>query len=90
MNDAVTVNDEQRTARAFIGFLSNAFGYDQSLPSQDSYAINQPRQYQTIGPRGLVAVEGTSQSNGQTTVALMGSPLVLIALAAAAFYLLKK
>lgn len=88
--DAAQINDQQRTARAFIGFLSTAFGTDQSLAGTDGYAVNAPRQYQTIGPGGLVGVEGTSQSNGQTSIALLGSPLVLLALGAAAFYLLQK
>ena len=90
--DQVTLaqaNDEQRTVRAFIGFLSGAFGSDQSLPSTDGYAVNQPRQYQSIGPGGLVGVEGTSQSNAQGAAAT-ASPLLLLALAAAAYLLLVK
>jgi hypothetical protein len=88
--DAAQVNDQQRTARAFISFLGSAFGTDQSYAQLDGYAVNQPRQYQTIGPGGLVGVEGTSQSNGQKPAAMVMSPVLLLALAAAAYFLLKK
>lgn len=88
--DQTTANDEQRTARAFVGFFNSMFANDQSLAGADGYAVNLPRQYQTIGPNGLVGVEGTSLSNGQKSVSVTASPLVLIALAAAAFYFLKK
>lgn len=89
MDDLIQQQDQQRTARAFISFLSTAFGVDQSLASTDAYAVNNPRQYQTIGPGGLVGIEGTSTSNGQT-VALMASPLVLLVLAVGAYLVWKK
>lgn len=90
--DAIQANDENRTARAFISFLATAIGNDQSLPGQDGYAVNPPRQYQTMGPGGLVGIEGTSSSNAQggRTVALSASPLLLLLVAGAAWLLLKK
>ena len=87
--DPVAVNDRNRTARAFISFLNTVVN-DQSYPGQDGYAVNPPRQYQTIGPGGLVGVEGTSSSNGQSSIALSVSPLMLLMLAAGAWFLLKK
>lgn len=85
MDDIVQAQDEQRTKRAFISFLSTAFGVDQTMANADGYAVNQPRQYQTIGPSGVVGVEGTSQNTAQASV--MGSPLVLILLGAGLVYL---
>lgn len=90
MDPIVQAQDEQRTARSFISFLSTAMGVDQTYASQDGYAVNMPRQYQSIGPNGLVGVEGTSRSSGQMQ-SLISSPVVLLALAAAvAFLVLKK
>lgn len=87
----VQSQDEQRTARAFIGFLSGAFGSDQSLSSTDAYAVNQPRQYQSIGPGGLVGVEGIAKSNAQGDATMAASPLLLLGLVAvAAYFLLAK
>ena len=89
--DAIQANDENRTARAFISFLSQAIGNDQSLPGQDGYAVNPPRQYQSIGPGGLVGIEGTAQSNAQgSKLAFSVSPLLLLAVAAGAYFFLKK
>jgi hypothetical protein len=89
--DPVQVQDENRTVRAFISFLSTAVGNDQSLPSTDGNAINRPREYQTIGPGGLVGIEGTASSNAQgSKVAFSVSPLLLLGVAAAAWFLLKK
>lgn len=86
----VQAQDEQRTARAFIGFLSDAFGSDQSLAGTDGYAVNPPRQYESIGPGGLVGVEGVAKSNAQGAASLAASPLLLVALGIAAFVVLKK
>jgi len=88
MDEIVQQQDALRTKRAFISFLSTAFGVDQTLSSTDAYAVNTPRQYQTIGPGGLVGVEGTSSSNGQT-VAVVTSPLVLLALAVGVYLIWK-
>lgn len=88
MDDLIQQQDQQRTGRAFISFLSSALGVnDQSYAGQDGQAYNLPRQYQTIGPGGLVGVEGTSSSNGQKT-ALMSSPLVLLAVGGVLAYLI--
>lgn len=87
--DPILEADQQRTGRAFISFLSTAMGVDQSYAGQDGYAVNYPRQYQTIGPNGLVGVEGTARSNGQVS-ALMASPLVLLAVGGLVAYLVLK
>jgi hypothetical protein len=76
--------------RAFIAAASTYLGNDQSVAGQDGYAVNQPRQYQTIGPGGLVGVEGTSLSNGQKSVALTASPLVLLLIAGMVGYFVLK
>ena len=89
-NDPALANDQNRVARAFVSFVSSAIGNDQTYANQDGYAVNQPRQYQTIGPGGLVGIEGTSISNGQKSVALTASPLVFVLLAAGAYFLFKK
>lgn len=88
-NDLIAEQDALRTKRAFISFLSTAFGVDQSLPTQDSYSANYPRQYQTIGLNGAVGVEGAPISNQQAG-ALLRSPLVLLLGGAAVAYLVMK
>lgn len=90
MDDAIKTNDEQRVARSFIAAISTYFGNDQSVAGQDGYAVNVPRQYQTIGPGGLVGVEGTSLSNGQKSVALTASPLVMLLIAGVVGYFVLK
>jgi hypothetical protein len=84
---AAQVQDQNRTARAFISFLSTALGNDQSLPGTDAYAVNPPRAYQTLGPGGLVGVEGTSRSNAQSGATLAAIPPIgWLALAAVAYF----
>lgn len=87
-SDLVAEQDSQRTARAFISFLSTALNVDQSYAGQDGYAVNNPRQYQSIGPGGLIGVEGTASSNGQT-IAFVTSPMVLLVLAVGAYFVWK-
>ena len=65
-DDLIQAQDEQRTKRAFISFLSTALGTDQTLAGEDGMAVNQPRQYQTIGSGGAVGIEGAPRSNVQT------------------------
>lgn len=89
MDDLIQQQDAQRTGRAFISFLSSAMGVEQTYADQDGNAVNYPRQYQSIGPGGLVGVEGTARSNGQTS-ALLASPLVLLAIGGVVAYLILK
>jgi hypothetical protein len=88
--DPAYANDQNRTARAFVSFINSALGNDQTYAGQDGYAVNQPRQYQSIGPGGLVGIEGTSSSNGQRSVSVTATPFVFLLLAAGAFFLYKK
>ena len=85
----IAQQDDQRTKRAFIGFLSSALGMDQSYSGQDSQAVNVPRQYQTIGLNGAVGVEGAAVSSAQRQ-AVMLSPTVLILGALVVGYLVLK
>lgn len=84
----ISQQDELRTKRAFVSFLSSAFGLDQTYAGQDGYATNYPRQYQSIGLNGAVGVEGAPISNSQTR-AIVFSPgvLILAALAVGVFVL---
>ena len=76
-DELISVQDEQRTKRAFISFLSTALGNDQTLTSQDAYAVNYPRQYQTIGPNGTDGVEGQPRSNVQRAATVTPGVLLL-------------
>lgn len=89
--DLIAQQDELRTKRSFIGFISTALGVnDQTYAGQDGTAVNLPRQYQTIGVNGSVGVEGAPISNAQPS-ALMMSPGILILIGLGiAFLVLKK
>lgn len=87
MADATATQDQLRTVRQFISGLYSS-GSDQTYAGQDGYAVNQPYQYQTIGPGGSVSVEGAPISNTQQA-ATFGSPLVLLGLAVVAYLVLK-
>lgn len=84
-DELIAAQDGQRTQRQFISLLGGVFGLDQSLASQDGYAVNQPGQYQTVTPFG-VAVEGRPISNQQSVTFTL--PLLLLA-GLAAFLILK-
>jgi hypothetical protein len=73
----IAQQDSLRTQRAFVSFLSSAFGLDQTYAGQDGYATNYPRGYQVLGPNGAVGVEGAPISNTQTR-AIVLSPGMLI------------
>jgi hypothetical protein len=89
MDDLIKQQDEQRTARAFIGFLSTAFGVDQSTAGQDGYIYNQPTGYQSIGPTG-VAMEGLPISTTQGGAVVLSPGLLLLAAGLAAGYFLTR
>lgn len=88
-SDLIAEQDALRTKRAFISFLSTAFGVDQSMPGQDGYAANYPRQYQVVGQNGAVGVEGAPISNLQVGT-LLRSPVVLLLGGAFVAYLVLK
>ena len=80
-----------RAVRSFISGTWNGGGSDQSYAGQDFTAVNPTRSYQTIGPNGAVAVEGAPVSSAQTTAQLFSpTNLVLLGLAVAAFFVLRK
>lgn len=85
-DDVIAVQDQQRSVRQFISFLTSASGADQTLAGQDSIAVNQPNQYQTVTPFG-VSTEGKPVSNQQGTVTLTLPMLLLIG--AIAFLVMK-
>lgn len=89
MNDLIQQQDEQRTARAFVSFLSTAFGVEQSTAGQDGTPYNLPRQYQSIGPTG-VAVEGFPVSTTQAGGVILSPGLLLVAAGLAAGYFLTR
>jgi hypothetical protein len=67
--DLIAQQDEMRTKRAFISFLSTALGADQMYAGQDASAVNPPYRYQVIGPTG-VGIEGAPVSTAQSSVRL--------------------
>lgn len=89
MNDLIQQQDEQRTARAFVSFLSTAFGVEQSTAGQDGNIYNAPRQYQSIGPNG-VGVEGYPVSTTQSGAVVLSPGLLLLAAGLAAGYFLTR
>ena len=89
MADIVQQQDEQRTARAFISFLSTALTGDQSLANQDNSAVNYPRQYTVIGTDRSIGIEGTSSPQGSTFTAFLSTPVLLIGAAVAAYFLMR-
>ncbi len=86
-DDLISAQDEQRTKRAFISFLTTALGSDQTLASQDAYAVNLPRQYQTIGLNGADGVEGAPRSSIQQAASV--TPVMLILGLVALFLVLR-
>lgn len=87
--DAVAQQDQLRTLRAFVGFAGQLLG-DQQLAGADGYAMNQPYQYQSIGPTGW-GIEGAPISSAQGAKSAAGvSPVVLVLGAVVAMLVLPK
>lgn len=86
--DLIAAQDQQRTVRSFISFLSGAFGVDQSMAGADGYTTNRPGQYLTVTPYGQ-AVEGQPISNVQSGGVFLSLPMLLL-MGGAAFLVLKK
>jgi hypothetical protein len=85
------LQDGLRTVRQFISGLSSSTIGDQSYANADALAVNQPYQYQTIGPGGQGAsIEGSGVNIAVPGAAVSLSPIVLLALAGVAVYLLMK
>lgn len=61
--------DEERTKRAFIGFLSSALGVDQTYTNDDAFAQNAPGQYIIANPDGSYSQVGRSVSNLNSSTA---------------------
>lgn len=83
--------DEQRTKRAFVGFLSSVLGVDQVYTNDDASASQASGQYIIANPDGTYSRLGQPVSNIQRTSAggLVLSPGLLI-LAGLAFFLLRR
>jgi hypothetical protein len=58
--------DEERTKRAFIGFLSSAVGLDQTYANDDPYIGQAPGMYVIANPDGSYSQQGRSVSNQQS------------------------
>lgn len=90
--DATREADEDRTKRAFIGFLSSALGVDQTPVGQDGYMGRSTDQFSLANPDGSQSLLGRSVSNVQAgfgPAGLVISPGLLL-LAGVAFFLLKR
>lgn len=82
--------DDLRTKRNFISLMGGFLNAnDTSTAGQDAWASNGTSQYQTIGINGVVGVEGTSASNLNQPIIKM-SPMMLLLIAGAAFFFLRK
>lgn len=87
--DQTTRADEDRTKRAFIGFLSSVLGVDQTMTSADGQVGSPTGQYVIANPTGTYSVQGQPVSN-LNTATIAGVPVGFILLAALAFALLNK
>ena len=65
-------SDEDRTKRAFIGFLSSALGVDNVYTGDDTGLGTNPGQYSIANPDGTVSVLGQPVSNTQRGAAPTG------------------
>lgn len=87
--------DEDRTKRLFIGFLTSALGYDQTMTGQDGTVASPVNQYQIANPDGSFSVQGKSSSNlnSNATAATASAPALnmpmLLVLIVAAVLILK-
>jgi len=91
MADTSTVEQQQdalRPLRQFVGLLTTVAN-DQSWAYQDSYAYNQPYQYQVIGATGS-AIEGQPIATTASGGLVLSNGLIMLALGAALVYALVK
>ena len=93
-NDAALAQDadEQRTRRAFVGFLSSVLGVDQSYTSDDANPAgsNRTGQYTIANPDGNYSQLGQPVSNQTQPLAAAGiSPGMLLLIAGLVFLLAK-
>lgn len=84
--------DEERTKRAFVGFLSSALGIDQNYAGEDSYIGSAPDQYVIANPDGSFSVQGRARSSLQSPAAAAGLviPPGLLLLGGLLFFLARK
>lgn len=90
--DATRTADEERTKRAFIGFLSTALGVDQTPVGQDAVMGRGTGQFTVANPDGTYSVQGQAVSNVQGVIGpggLMITPGLLL-LVGVAYLLLKR
>jgi hypothetical protein len=90
--DAIQQADEDRTKRAFVGFLSSALGIDQTYANDDFLPSNQTGQYIIANPDGSFSQVGRSVSNLQTVQGVPGFVLTpgMVVLAIAGYLLFRK
>ena len=83
--------DEDRTKRAFIGFLGSYLGIDQTYTNADGSVNNAAGQFMIANPDGSYSQVGQSRSN-LNSVAVNGFQITpqLILLGLAAFFVFKK
>lgn len=86
----ISAQDDQRVKRLFVSLISGLTGVnDQTYAGQDGYAVNQPRQYQTVGINGAVGIEGTNVSNRQSGMMTV-SPVMLLVIGAGLLFFYAK
>lgn len=90
MADQAKQADEDRTKRAFIGFLSSVLGVDQTMNGADSAVGSAPGQYVIAdNPNGNYSVQGQPRSNLNTAQTVAGVPVGFLLIAGLAYMLLK-
>ena len=89
--DQAQLEDEQRTKRLFVGFLSSVLGVDQLRTTDDNNANGSTGQFMIANPDGTYSALGRSVSNQQSTVASsLGVSPGLLLLAGLAWFLLRR
>ena len=86
---AAQTQDDLRPFRMFVGALQGALASDQSLIGADGYAYNIPGRYTVLGPTGI-GLEGRPISTTPGGGLYLSPALVLMALGAAAYFLISK
>lgn len=84
-----SAQDDLRPFRMFVGAIQGAMAADQSIVGLDAYSWNVPGGYQVIGPTG-VGVEGRPISTTRNGGLYISPGLVLMAMGAAAYFLMSK
>lgn len=81
--------DEDRTKRAFIGFLSSVLGVDQTMTAADAVPARGTGQFILANSDGTYSVQGQPISNLNNAPAVAGIPVGWLLLAGLAYVLFK-